>query len=179
MNAQRAFGIGRIAAKYGLLQGVLSFAIFLATTLGGGTRNWPAAAAAGALLIVLMVLAHREIKRTHDGMMSYPQGLGSGTLLSGWAALVKCVPVYIYLRYINTGYFAAALRAQRAALEERGMTGEQARHAMSITAPIMTPVGTVIVSLIAGVIGGFIIALIVSIFTHRSDGGSYGARPPG
>lgn len=179
MNELRAPGIGRIAAKYGLVQGVLSFLIFLAATLGGGKSNWPASIAAAALLIVLMVLAHREIKRTHDGMMSYPQGLGSGTLLSAWAALVKCVPIYLYVRYINTGYFAAAMRAQQAALQRRGITGAQAQHAMSITAPMMTPVGTVILTLITGVIGGFIIALIVSIFTHKSDGGAYGSRPPG
>jgi RsiW-degrading membrane proteinase PrsW (M82 family) len=179
MNEQRSSGIGRIALKYGLLQGVLSFFIFLGTALTGSRQNWSAAAVTTALLVVLMVLAHREFKKTHDGMMSYPQGLGSGTLLSGWGALVKCVPVYIYVRYINTGYFAAAMRAQQAALERRGITGEQAQRALSITESMMTPVGTVVISLIAGVIVGFVVALIVSIFTHKGDGASYGSRPPG
>lgn len=179
MNEQRSSGIGRIVLKYGLLQGVFSFFIFLGTTLTGGRQHWLAGAVGTALLIVLMVLAHQEFKKTHDGMMSYPQGLGSGTLLSAWAALVKCIPTYVYVRYINTDYFAMAVRVQQAALERRGITGMQAQHAMSITAPMMTPVGIVVISLITGVIGGFVVALIVSIFTQKGDGASYGTRPPG
>jgi hypothetical protein len=87
--------------------------------------------------------------------------------------------LYVYLKYINTGYFAAAAQAQRAALQQRGITGEQAQHAMSITAPLLTPVGIFVISLITGVIGGFIVALIVSIFTQRSDGALSDSRPLG
>ena len=179
MTEQRSSGIGRIALKYGLLQGVFSFFLFLGTALTGSRQNWLVAAVTTALLIVLMVLAHQEFKKTHGGMMSYPQGLGSGTLLSVWAVLVKCIPVYVYVRYINTEYFAVAMRAQQAALERRGITGVQAQHAMSITAPLLTPVGLVVISLITAVIGGFVVALIVSIFTQKSDGVPYSSRPPG
>lgn len=87
--------------------------------------------------------------------------------------------MYVYVRYINTEYFAVARRVQQAALERRGITGAQAQHAMSITAPLLTPVGLVVISLIAGVIGGFVVALIVSIFTQKSDGVAYDSRPPG
>jgi len=179
MKEQRTPGISAIAAKYGLIQGVLSFIIFLAMLLAAFQHNWVATLVSAALLIVLMTLAHREFKRTHDGMMTYAQGLGSGTLLATVASLVKCVILYVYVTYINTGYFAAALRMQQAALEQRGITGEQARHALSITAPILTPVGIVVITLITGVIGGFIVALIVSIFTQKSDGVSHDSRPPG
>lgn len=92
MKEQRSSGIGRIALKYGLLQGVFSFFLFLGTALTGGRQNWSVAAVGTALLIVLMVLAHQEFKKAHDGMMSYAQGLGSGTLLSAWAVLLKCAP---------------------------------------------------------------------------------------
>jgi hypothetical protein len=169
MEEQRTPSIVRIATKYGLIQGVLSFVVFLVGTLAGIKQNWVASLVNAALLIVLMVLAHREFKRTHDGMMTYPQGLGSGTLLSSAAAVVTCVLVYVYVKYINTGYLAAAMQAQQAALEQRGITGAQAQQAMAITAAIMTPVGIVVTSLITGVIVGFIVALIVSIFTQKGD----------
>lgn len=179
MEEQRAHGITRIATKYGLILGVLSFVIFLAGTLPAMRQNRVVSVANTALLIVLMVLAHWEFKRNRGGMMTYPQGLGSGTLLSAWAVLVKCVPMYVYVRYINTEYFAVATRARQAALERHGITGVQAQHAMSIIAPLLTPMGLVVISLIAGVIGGLVVALIVSIFTQKSDGVSYGSRPPG
>jgi hypothetical protein len=116
-----------------------------------------------------MVLAHSKFRRTHDGMMTYPQGLGSGTLLSSVAAVVRSILTYVYLEYFNTGYLATVVHAQRVALERRGIPAAQAQMALSITSVITTPVGIAVTSLIAGVIGGFIVALIVSIFTQRAD----------
>ena len=168
MEEQRAPSIAKIATKYGLIQGVLSFAVFLVVTLTGIKQNW-ASVVNIAVLIVLMVLAHREFRKTHDGMMTYPQGLGSGTLLSIVGAVATSVLLYVYVKYINTGYLAASIKAQQAALEQRGIAGAQAEQAMAMTAAIMTPVGIVVTSLITGVIAGFIVALIVSIFTHKGD----------
>jgi len=169
MEEQRAPSIGKIAGKYGLIQGVLSFVVFVVTAMAGIKQNWIQSVAGIVLLIVLMVLAHREFKRTHEGRMTYAQGLGSGTLLSIVSAVVSCVLVYIYVKFINTGYLAAALQARKAALEQPGITGAQAQQAMAITQAIMTPAGVVVTSLISGVIVGFIVALIVSIFTQKGD----------
>jgi len=169
MEDQRGPSIVKIATRYGVIQGVLSFVVFLVVALAAIKQNWVGSVLNTVLLIVLMVLAHRDFKRTHEGMMKYAQGLGSGTLLSIVAAVVSCVFVYIYVRYINTGYIAAMLKTQRAALEQRGITGAQAQQAMAITSAIMTPAGIVVTSLITGVIVGFIVALIVSIFTQKGD----------
>ena len=168
MEEQRAPSIVRITTKYGLILGVLSFVIFLGVTLTGINQNW-ASLLNVVLLIVLMVLAHQEFKKTHDGMMTYPQGLGSGTLLSIAATVVSTVLVYVYVQYINTGYLAAAMQAQQKVIEQRGLTGAQAQQAMAMTGAMLTPVGIVVTSLVTGVIAGFIIALIVSIFTRKGD----------
>lgn len=166
---QRASSIVGIATKYGLIQGVLSFIVFLVRTLTGISQDWVASVVDIALLVVLMILAHRELKRAHNGSMTYPQGLGSGTLLGSEAAVVTSVLVYVYVRYVNTGYVAAALHARRVALEQRGITGAEAQQAMAIMTAIMTPVGIVVTSLISGVVLGFVAALIISIFTQKGD----------
>jgi membrane glycosyltransferase len=167
MEEQRAPSITKIATKYGLIQGVVSFAVNTGSTLAGIKSNWVAVVFHAALLIVLMVLAHREFKRTHGGIMTYPEGLGSGTLLSIVAAVVASVLAYVYLKYINAGPLAAAIQAQQAALEQQGIRGAQAHQAMQIIGAIMTPVGVAVLSLLVAVIVGFIVALIVSIFTQR------------
>lgn len=169
MEQQRVPSIGAIATKYGLIQGVLSFVLFLVQELAGIKQTWVATVVSTAILIALMVLAHREFKRAHNRMMTYPQGLGSGTLLSIVGTVLASVLVYVYVKYINTGYIAAALQAQRVALQQRGITGPQAQQAMAVTSAIMSPVGLVVTSLIVGVIVGFIVALIVSIFTQKGD----------
>ncbi|HEY6454670.1 MAG TPA: DUF4199 domain-containing protein [Steroidobacteraceae bacterium] len=168
MDELRAPGVTRIATKYGLIQGVLSFAVNVASTLAGIKANWVAVVFHTALLVVFMVLAHREFKRTHRGIMTYPEGLGSGTLLSIVAAVVAAVLVYVYLNYINTRTLAAAIQAQQAALEQRGITGAQAHQAMQIIGAVTTPVGVAVLSAIVAVIVGFIVALIVSIFTQSA-----------
>jgi len=118
---------------------------------------------------VLVVLAHRELKRTHQGMMTYPQGLGSGTLLAVVGALVSGVLTFLYVKYINPGYVAVLMHTQQVALEERGITGAQAQRALAMAGRMMTPVGIFVSRLITGVIVGFIVALIVSIFTQKGD----------
>ena len=168
MEEQRAPGIMRIATKYGLILGVLSFVANIASTMAGIRSNWLAVVFHAALLIVLMVLAHREFKRTHGGIMLYPEGLGSGTLLAVVAAVVTAVLAYVYLKYINAGFLAAAIQTQQATLEQQGITGAQARQAMQIIGAVMTPTGVAVVSLIVAVIVGFIVALIVSIFTQKA-----------
>ncbi len=168
MKSEREPSIVTIAAKYGVIQGVLSFVISLLRTLTNIKPSWVWVALNVAPLIVLMVLAHRELKRTR-GMMTYPQGLGSGTLLSSVAAVVTGILAYVNVEYINTGSLAAARQAQQAALEQRGLTGAQAHQAMAIAGAITTPVGLAVTSVISGVILGFIVALIVSIFTQKGD----------
>jgi Protein of unknown function (DUF4199) len=169
MEEQRAASMVRIATKYGLITGVLAFVVFVVRTLAGIKASWAPLAADAVILIVLMVLSHREFRRSHNGMMTYPQGLGSGTLLSSVAAVLTGILVYVYVQYINTEYLAVATQAERAALAQRGITGAQAQQAMAIAGAIATPVGIAVTSLITGVIVGFIAALIVSIFTQKGD----------
>lgn len=169
MQEQRAPSIVGIATQYGLIAGVLAFVVFLARVMAGIQHNRAATAVSIVVFIALMVLAHQEFKRTHSGTMTYAQGIGSGTLLAAVAALVQSVLLYVYTGYINTGYVADTLRAQRAALAQRGTDEQAAQHAMALMASIMTPTGIAIVSLITGVIGGFIMALIVSMFTQSSE----------
>jgi hypothetical protein len=161
--------IGRAAAKYGVIEGVLSSLIFFAQTrIGTGQNRW-ATLVNFVVVIALVVLAQREIKQHRNGVLTYVQGLGSGTLLGAVGAVVRAVLMYVYVQYINTGYLPALLQTQRTALERRGITGAQAQMAMGITASFTTPIGIVITSLVTGVVIAFIVALIVSLFT-QSEG---------
>jgi len=162
-------GVIKIATKYGLIQGVLGFLLFLIVATTGMRQNWLTTSVNIIVLVVLIVLAHREYKKTHEGIMTYGQGVGIGTLLSVVASVLSCILLYIYVAFINTGYAAAALKVQRAAMEERGMSGAQLEQALSMTSAMLTPVGIVIAGLISGIILGFIVALVVSAFTKCAD----------
>jgi Protein of unknown function (DUF4199) len=169
MEAQQPPSMFKVALKYGVIDGVLAVIVFLVVTMTGMTQDWKVNVLNLILLVVLMVLAHREFKKPREGIMTYGQGVGIGTLLSVVASVLASVLVFLYVSFINTGYPAAALQAQRAAMEKRGMTGAQLDQALSITSAMLTPTGIVVTSLISGVIAGVIVALIVSIFTRDND----------
>ena len=169
MEAQQPASMSRIAMKYGLIDGVLAFVIFLVVAMTGMQSDWKTSVISLVLLVVLMVLAHREFKKPREGIMTYGQGVGLGTLLAVIATVLASVLTYIYVAFINTGYPAAALAARKAALEQQGISGPQLGQTLSITSAILTPTGIVVASLISGVIAGFIVALIVSIFTKDAD----------
>lgn len=169
MEASPPPSIAKIATKYGLIDGALGFLVFLVVAITGMKQGWLTSGISIAILVVLMVMAHREFKKTHENMMTYGQGVGSGTLLTVIASALSCVLIYIYVSFINTGYPAAALKMQRAALEERGISGPQLDQSMAMVGAMMTPVGIVVSALISGVIVGVIVALIVSAFTKARD----------
>ena len=169
MEEQRAPSMVKIATKYGLIQGVFAFLLFLVVTMTGLKQNWVSSVINIVVLVVLMILAHREFKKTREGIMTYGQGVGSGTLLSVVASVLTCVLLFIYVNYINPGYSAAMLKIQQTGFEQQGITGAQLDQAMAITGAMLTPVGIVVTSLLSGVIVGFIVALIVSIFTRVND----------
>lgn len=169
MGAQSGRGIGAIAIRYGVIQGAIVFILFLSETFVGirfasavTVINW-------AVFILLVILAHAEFKRTHAGIMTYGQGLGTGTLLAVVAAVVDSILVFIYLKYINSSFLALMAQASRTAIERRGITGAQAQQALTIVSAIRTPLFIAATSLLSAIIVGFIISLIISIFTQKAD----------
>jgi hypothetical protein len=169
MEDQKAPSLVKVATKYGLIDGVLGFLVFVVVAMTGITQNWLSTSVSVLLLVVLMVLAHREFKKTHEGVMTYGQGLGIGTLLAVVASVLAAILLYIYVGYINPGYPEAALQAQRAALEQRGVTGVQLEQGLGMVRRMLTPTGMFVSSLLSGAVIGFICALIVSIFTRVND----------
>ena len=169
MEEQQPPSMIKVATKYGLIQGVLAFLLFFVMAVTGTQQNWVSTVVSIVCLVVLMVLAHREFKKTHEGIMTYGQGLGLGTALSVVGSVLTSILLFIYVSFINSGYPAAALQAQRAALEQQGLSGVQVDQAMAMAGAMLTPTGMVITSLISGVVVGFIIAMLVSIVTRESD----------
>jgi hypothetical protein len=167
VEQQPIHSIVGIATKYGLIQGVLLFTTFLLAPLTGIGPKWMTVVVNTILTGVPIVLAHWEFKRTHAGQMTYRQGLGSGTLLSSVAAVMMCVLAYLYVKYINTGLLTVAMEAYRTALEQRGITGEQAHKTMATVGAMSTPFVFAVYSLLTTVTYGFIVTLIVSIFTQK------------
>jgi hypothetical protein len=167
MEARRSAGILLVTTRYGLIQGMLSFVIFLLGHKSAGVGVWPGQDL--LLLIALMAVAHWEFRKRHNGAMSYSQGLGSGALISTVGSVISCVLLFVYLKYINTGFLAAVMEGQRASIERRGITGTRAQHLVQLYAAGTRPAIYAVSFLVMLTIAGFVLALVVAIFTRTGD----------
>ncbi len=159
----------QVAIKWGLILGIISIVIFLATYFGGFMGDSWTSWISPIFSAVIMYLAHKEFKDQGNGFMSYGQGLGLGTLMSAISGAVSNLFVYVYIKFINTDYLVELLDISREKMEEGGTSEDQIDAAMEMVEKFMSAEITVGIGLLASIFFGFIIALIVSAITKNND----------
>ncbi len=161
--------VKQVSIKWGLIAGVVSMVFFLTITITE-TNTTPGVSWLGLIpFIIIVVLAHKEFKNNGDGFMSYSQGLGIGTLVSLVSAVISSVFSYIYIKFVDEGYFDRIEEQTIRSMEEQGLSDEEIERAMEITANFTNPEMTLVFGLIAGVFFGFVISLIITAFTKNSN----------
>ena len=158
-----------VSIKWGLILGVVSIALFIVYVLidviGESWVSW-----IGLIPLILVVwLAHKEFKDDGNGFMSYSQGLGIGTLVSLYSAIVSSVFNFIYVKFIDTEFTANLMEKIEMQWEEAGMTDQQMDAARGITETMMSPVVGFFIGIVFAVFFGFIISLILSAITKNPD----------
>ncbi len=170
-----------VAVKYGLIMGVISFAVGLATTYafvsGSLSMLLFGAAAFGVsllVMIVFMALAYREFKGGNGGFMSFGQGMGIGVLLSIVAAALGVILSTAYYQFVDTEIQQQVVERTISATTEmvEGMGGETPEgfeEDLRAQTEANNSLGKQLVSsLLFGAIGGGIIALIMSAIMKRT-----------
>ncbi len=158
-----------VTMKWGLILGIVSIALFIVYVLidviGESWVSW-----IGLIpLILVVVLAHKEFKDDGNGFMSYSQGLGIGTLVSLYSAIISSVFNFIYVKFIDTEFTAKLMEKIEMQWEEAGMTDQQMDAARGFTETMMSPVVGFFIGIVFAVFFGFIISLIISAITKNPD----------
>ncbi|TGE27886.1 DUF4199 domain-containing protein [Hymenobacter metallicola] len=157
-----------IGLRYGLLVGLIiclaSFIIRLLIT----DPNSPINNIIYVVLIVGIILAHRDYKAQNQGFLSFGQGLGLGLLTALVAGLVTGLFSYIYAEYIDPEYMSTIIEAMRTQMETQGRSAEQIETTVGWMTKMMSGpivIGTVLLSML---FWGLIISLITSAFTKHN-----------
>jgi hypothetical protein len=154
--------------RFGIIAGVIGVVYFLiVNTLGGdmtqGVWRW----LSYCITIAIVFFAQKYYKDNGDGFMSYGQGIG----ISFWTGLISgaisSVFMYIYIKFVDSGFLDMIKDKQLQQMEERGMSQDQIDQAMKFSGMFMTPEAMFIFGFIGAIVGTVIIGLIVTIFTQK------------
>ena len=159
-----------VGIKYGLFMALAGIAYFVIMNIMNvdmtqGVGRW------GSMIfyIALIFLAHKYYKDNGNGFMSYGQGMGITFWMSLLSSVLGSIFTWIYVKFIDTEYIQKMLDKQEEAFVANGMSDEQIRQAMSMTAKFMTPEMMLVFGIVFGIIIILIVGLIVTIFTQKRN----------
>ncbi|MDR6563010.1 MULTISPECIES: DUF4199 domain-containing protein [Arcicella] len=163
----------RIALKWGIIAGIISIILSVATQLLGLKNSQDVSTGFFLFLIglaftcLIQVLAMNDYKSQNNGFMSYGEGLGIG-LLSGviWGVVSGGFNI-LYLKYIDNSEMIKQANLMRQKMEEQGATDAQMEVNEKIISYATDPSIGFIITVIAGFIGGLIVALIISAILKK------------
>lgn len=163
----------RIALKWGLIAGIISIILSVATQLLGVKNSENISIGfflfliAFAFTCLIQVLAMNDYKSQNNGFMSYSEGLGIG-LLSGtiWGVVSGGFNI-IYVKYIDNSEMVKQANLMRQKMEEQGATDAQMELNEKIISYATDPSLTFIFTVIIGFIGGLIVSLVISAILKK------------
>jgi hypothetical protein len=176
MEEQQTISVSTRSAgmRYGLILAAFSIVSFLVFSLSGinmseGPGAWVNRLLSMTVMVIVFVLAHNYFKQNGNGFMNFGQGIGIGFWASLTGTGISSTFMYIYIKFVDSGFLDMIKEQQMAQFQERGMSDEQIEQAMKFASMFTTPEAIFIFGLVGGIIFGVIIALIVSIFTQKKN----------
>ncbi|MFA8450054.1 MAG: DUF4199 domain-containing protein [Bacteroidales bacterium] len=155
---------------YGIISGVAAIIIFLLNYAFIGVSGW-LQILSYVVFIILMYLAAKEARdKIKDGYITYGNSLGITFLTGLVGAFIMGVFVFIYVKYINTGYLQETIDETRMVLIQKfpNMTDQQIDQTIDFQSRLVTPFITSISNFFSFTFFSFIFALIVSIFVKKN-----------
>ena len=157
-----------VAIRYGIITGIISVIYTLILYTTELNNNMGLSLISTAILIVGIVLAHKNFKTANGGFMTYGQGLGIGSLLSVIVGVFSGIFLYIYLKFIDSTVIEKMQEAQYIEMEKRGMSEEQMEQAVQLSQKMTGPEMMVVWAILGTLFFGFILSLIISAITKHT-----------
>ena len=154
-----------IGIRFGLILSVTSIVLFLIPALMSqnpfkGVWTWVGT----AVLIGIIIFAHKKFKDDGDGFMSLGQGVGVGFWMGLVSTLIGGLFTFIYIKFIDASPFELMLQENLEDMEKQGSPEQAIEMAQEWTRKLFWPI-----YFFFGIVGTVIIALIISIFTKKTN----------
>ena len=151
-----------IGRKYGVIFGLVSGVIFIATSAGRIDMGLAATAVAWVVAIGVFILAIREYKNESGGFMSFGKGFGINMWVVLIGGLVRSVITYVYL-IVDPEYldFAKGLRANSSFGPPQDQTQELPEWMELLNTGEFAAIASFIAAIFAGLIFGAIVSAVM------------------
>ncbi len=122
--------------------------------------------AIGITCIVLGTKARRAELPAHEEF-TYGRALGTGVMITLFAALLGIVTNYVYFAVINPGLTDIIVQSQMEKMEAKGMSGVQLEQVEKVTRMMTKPPIQAAFGFLGGMFFGTIISLVTSAFLKK------------
>ena len=162
--------VGKVALKHGLILGLISIIYFIVINFLGEAGKGGVWSYLGIIFSIgVIYLGHKAFKDEGDGFMSYKQGLGIGTLISLYAAILSSIFTFIYVSFVDDLMLQNIREQNIAEMEARGLSPAQIDQAMQFSSIFMSPGFILIMGVIMGTLLGFILSLVIGAITKNPN----------
>lgn len=160
--------VKQVGIKYGIYLALVSIIYSLILQILGLAAKQALGYVGFIFVIVALVLAHRDFKRSNE-FMSFGQGLGISMIIVTISSVLGSIFTYIYIKFVDDSMLGVIRDQAMVQMEERGMSDAQIQQAMDMQAKFTTPEMILVFGILAGIFFGFIIALIVTAITKKAN----------
>jgi hypothetical protein len=160
--------VKQVGLKYGIYLALVSIIYTLILQILGLAANRWLGYVGFIFIIVALVLAHKDFKRSNE-FMSFGQGLGISMIIVTISSVLGSIFTYIYIKFVDNSMLDVIREQSIAQMEKRGLSDTQIDQALEMQAKFTTPEWILIFGILAGIFFGFIIALIVTAITKKSN----------
>lgn len=159
--------IKQVGIKYGIYLALVSILYTLILQILGLAAKQSLGYVGIIFVIIALVLAHRDFKRSNE-YMSYGQGLGISMIIVTISSVLSSLFSYIYIKFVDDSMLEVIREQSLIQMEERGMSDAQIEQAMEMQANFTTPEMILVFGILGGIFFGFIVSLIVTAITKKS-----------
>lgn len=158
---KNSMNFGAIAGLAFIVYAVILFVLGLSESRTAGYLNY-------LILIAGIFIGTKQYRDNYNnGLISYKNALGSGTLISLFASIILAFYMYVFIEFIDTDALDKLMVLTEERLLDRGMPDDQIEAAMEINRKFMTPAFVAILTVPTFTFFGFLFSLITSAILKK------------
>lgn len=159
--------IKQVGIRYGIYLALVSIIYTTIIQMMGQGANRNLGYISIIFVILALVMAHRDYKKSNE-FMDFGEGFKISLILISISTVVSAIFSYIYVKFIDNSMLEAMRQQTEATLEKRGLSDAQIQTALEMQAKLTTPEMILVFGIVLGLIFGLIVALVVTAITKKT-----------